>query len=88
MLQTMFRSVQRQLLDDIRSHGYFAVIVDETTNISRVEQVSLCIRHVDSHFNIFDDFIGLYATQKTNASTLTSVVKDSLCRLNLSITNL
>lgn len=88
MLERLAHSMLRQLLDEIRSHEYFALIVDETTDISRIEQLSLCIRHVDEHFNIQDDFIGLYATPKTDAETITSVIKDSLCRLNLPLANL
>ena len=76
------------LHDEIRGHEYFALIADETTDISRVEQVSLCIRHVDQFLNIHDDFIGLYATAKTDAETLTTVVKDALCRLCLPLSNL
>jgi len=88
MLERLAHSMLRQLVNEIRSHEYFALIVDETTDISRIEQLSLCIRHVDEHFNILDDFIGLYATPKTDAATITSVIKDSLCRLNLTLTNL
>jgi len=64
MLQRLCHSVLRQLLEDIQSHQYCAIIVDETTDIKRVEQLSLCIRHVDDEFNIMDDFIGLYAIPK------------------------
>ena len=88
MLELLSHSVLRQVLDDIRSHEYFAVIVDETTDISRIEQVSLCVRHVDEQFNILDDFVGLYAIPKTDAATMTAVIKDSLCRLNLPLANL
>lgn len=71
-----------QLLDDVRSREYFALIVDEATDIFQMEQISLYIRHVNEHFNILDDFVGLYATPKTDvaAATITSLIKDSLCR--------
>lgn len=88
MLEVLSHSVLRQLLEDIRPHEYFSLIVDETTDISQVEQVSLCIRHVDAHYNILDDFLGLYAIPKTDAATMVSIVKDFLCRFNLPLANL
>ena len=44
MLERLSHALLRQLADEIRSHEYFALVADETTDISRVEQVSLCIR--------------------------------------------
>lgn len=88
MIQKMSHAVLRQLVEDICAHDYFAIIVDETTDVSRVEQISMCIRHVDVEFNICDDFIGLYATPKTDAATVTSVIKDILCRLNIPLNKL
>ncbi len=73
MLECMSHSVLRQPASDIRNHGYFAVIVDESREISCTEQVSICIRHVDNNFSIYEDFIGLYSTNKTDAGTLTSL---------------
>jgi len=88
MLQLMANSVLRQLSEDVRNNGYFAVIVDETTDISTTEQVSICIRHVDDSINIYEDFLGVYATTKTDAGTLVTIIKDVLLRLNIPLSNM
>ena len=49
----------RHMVTDIRNHGYYSLIIDETSNVSRTEQISICIRHIDANFCVFEDFIGL-----------------------------
>ena len=88
MLQCLSHALLRQLTDDIRLDAYYAIIVDETTDISSKEQVTMCIRHVDNNWNVFEDFIGMYATNRTDAATLTQVISDILLRLNLPMCNL
>lgn len=88
MLQRLSHTVLRQIADDVRRDGYYAIIVDETTDVSTVEQVSICIRHVDDDWNVSEDFVGMYATERTDAATLTKVVTDVLLRLNLSVCQL
>ena len=68
MLRFMSHSVLRELAREIQVHGYFSLIVDETSDISCVEQVSICIRHIDDNLTIHEDFIGMYAM--TDAITL------------------
>ena len=38
-------------------------------------------------FEVFEDCIGLYATDKTNANQLTCLIKDVLCRSGLPLCN-
>ena len=40
----------------IRSYRYFATIVDETTDISHIEQVSICFRHLNDNFSDLQRF--------------------------------
>lgn len=61
-------------------------MVDETTDSSNREQVVVCIRWVDSNFKVHEDFIGLFMVDAIDADTITAVIYDVLCRLNLSIT--
>ena len=62
-------------------------IVDETTDVSVKEQVSICLRHVDDEFKVNEDFIGYYETGKTDSETLVQLILDALVRLDLSIAN-
>ena len=60
-------------------------MVDETIDSSNTEQVVLVIRWVDGQLIVHKEFIGLYSVSAIDADTLTSVIKDSLVRLNLSL---
>ena len=41
------------------------------------------IKHVNDNFNIFDNFINLYTTPRTDAAALTSVIKEAFRCLNI-----
>jgi len=46
MLQIMALDILRKIVDRIKSNRFFSLIVDETTDESTKEQLSICIRHV------------------------------------------
>lgn len=60
-------------------------MVDETTVISKHEQVVICIHRVSKTFQVHEDFIGIYKVDQVDAGTLVFVIKDTLLRLNLSL---
>ena len=78
-------TVLRNLLADIREAEWFSVIVDEATDVSNKEQLVLCIRWVDKELNIHEDPVELVHVSKTDANTLAAVLKDSLVRFSLPI---
>ena len=44
----------------------------------------MCLRHVNPHtFDVHEECIGLYATERTNADCLTKLIKDVLIRSSL-----
>ena len=49
IIELMAHSVLRKMLCSIRANKYFSIIVDEATDCSFKEQVSLCFRHVDTN---------------------------------------
>ena len=48
-----------QLLCSIRETSIFSIMADETRDISNQEQLSVCIRWIDSGFTIHEDLIGM-----------------------------
>ena len=74
-------SVLRSLLVDIRRSEWFSVIADEATDLSQKEQLTLCIRSVVNDMEIHEDPVELIHVPKTDSSTLTHAIKDSLVRL-------
>ena len=63
-------------------------MVDETTDVSNVEQVVVCLRWVSETLRVQEDFVGLYEVASTGAETIYTAVNDVLLRLNLSISKL
>lgn len=68
---------------DIRRSEWFSVIADEATDLSQKEQLTLCIRSVVNDMEIHEDPVELIHVPKTDSSTLTHAIKDSLVRLCL-----
>ena len=89
LITLMGLNVLRQLLVKIKSCDpfWYAIIVDEATDVSGKEQCNLSIRHVDDNYVVSEDAIGLYSLPNIAAATLAIVVKDILtcCALPLSL---
>eukprot|EP00731_Ephydatia_muelleri_P034281 Em0054g4a len=61
-------------------------MADETTDKTNKEQVTLVLRWMDdSNFEVHEEFIGLYEVESITSDSIVSVVKDTLIRLNLSL---
>lgn len=83
----MADTLLRSLLEEIRSTPWFAVLADEATDVSVNEQMCIAIRWVNSDYEIMEDPIGLIELPKTDASTLTSSIKDVLIRCMLPLSS-
>lgn len=81
----MVLKILRDVAAHIREDGFFSIMVDETTDQSNREQVVIVIRHVDSDLNVQEEFIGLCMVPSIDAATLTSVILDTLVRMNISL---
>ncbi|XP_022168292.1 zinc finger MYM-type protein 1-like [Myzus persicae] len=88
ILEIMSLNLQRELVQSITKSEYFSIIADSTTDISSTEQFSLCIRYVDSNFEVHEVFTGLYNTPDSKALTFFDTIKDILIRFTLSTSNL
>ena len=58
MLEVMAMRVLRGIAALIQSEPLFTVMVDETTDVSNVEQVVLCFRCVDRKYSTQEEFVG------------------------------
>ncbi|XP_046548889.1 zinc finger MYM-type protein 1-like [Haliotis rubra] len=86
-LMLLGRAVRLKILERIKAARFFAVMADETRDISNKEQVVICIRWVDNDFSVHEDAIGLYVVPSTTSATLTEVLKDTLIRCDLPLSN-
>ena len=78
LLKMLSIGIQRKLAEEVKAAGPFAIMVDETADIKRTEQVSICFRFVDEDLTIHELFAGLYAAPDTSAETITKIVLDVL----------
>ena len=62
-------------------------MADEVTDASNIEQVAICLRSIDDNFDAHKDFVGMYAVESIKTDILVQVLKDTLLRMNLLITN-
>lgn len=77
----MAHKVLRQILSEIREAEWFTIIGDDTHDVSGAEQFALSICWVDSDYTVYEDLIQLSEVDKTDAVTLTGVIKDALLRM-------
>ena len=65
----------------------FSIIMDETNDISKTEQVSLCLNYV--HEGIKKEvLVGFFETKRTNGESLFNLAKDAIQSLNLDLKNI
>jgi len=76
-------AIARSIADEVLKAGHFSIIVDGTQDASRKEQLSVCLRYVDSEFVPCEQFIGLYEPPNTKGVTIAECIKDVLIRVNL-----
>lgn len=84
IIAIMAHQLQRDLLHDIGTN-FFSIIADEYTDVSNIEQLVICLRWIDQRLEAHEDFIGFYQIPNIGAGTITSVIKDALIRLQLSL---
>ncbi|XP_067213479.1 zinc finger MYM-type protein 1-like [Linepithema humile] len=88
ILHLMAKEILNKQLAKIKKAKYFSIIIDETSDITRFEQVSFSIRIVLDDMTIEEIFMGFYETPSTTAEILFNIVKDILARFDLDIHNL
>ena len=76
-----------QIIHEITSQisPYFTVMIDQATDLANIEQVVLVIRSVNDNLTVTEDLIGLYKTESIESSSLVSIIKDDLLRMNLKL---
>ena len=87
LLEIMALSVLRKISSRISSSSFYSIMADECTDVSNKEQLVLCFRWVDEDLSVYEYFVGLYQVPDITSATLVSVIKDTLLRMNLSISS-
>ena len=92
LLQVMENQVLRKKIADVRNSNFYAIMCDEYTDISNKEQLSICVRWVDSILEAHEDFLGYYKIRGTIVSAINNVsdiiVNVARIRYNLPLSDL
>ncbi|XP_025192782.1 zinc finger MYM-type protein 1-like isoform X2 [Melanaphis sacchari] len=87
-ISLMAAFVTKNIIKDIQLAGIYSILIDETQDLARHEQVSFIIRYVDGNLNPHEVFIGFYRTARTDGECLTNLIKVVLNSYNLRIEDL
>lgn len=88
MLQLMAHHILRKILTHVGRSPFLSVIVDETTDKSNKEQLTLVLRWVSVNFIVSEEFLGLYYLSSIDAESVVSVMKDAFIRFQIPMTKL
>ena len=69
LLAIMSDLMLERITTEVRKSGYLGIIMDETSDISRTEEVSLCLRYVING-ETKENFVGFFATASTEGEVL------------------
>ncbi|XP_022008264.1 zinc finger MYM-type protein 1-like [Helianthus annuus] len=79
-VQEVIKQILEELGDDV-----FSLLVDESCDVSKKEQMAVVIRFVDKVGIVKERFIGLVHVKETSAITLKTAIDDILARYGLSL---
>ena len=89
LIDVLAMSVKRKIVSEINNDSsgdtFIGVISDETSDISRNEQISLVISYIDSSGQKRESFLGFIQTDKTDGETLFKLMTDEMIILGLDL---
>ena len=88
LLKIMAHHVLRRVADSLQRSPFLTIMIDETTDVSNQEQVTVVMRRVNEELEVYEEFLGLYQVASIVADSLAAVIKDTMTRLNLSMRKL
>ena len=74
IIRIMAMQVLRDIGKNLHQTPFYAIMADETYDVSNHEQLVVCIRWADDAFEVHEDFIGLYKTECTDSQTLVRII--------------
>lgn len=78
----------KQLVSKINRAEAFTVLADETTDISTIEQVSICVRYISENKNIHEDFLQFVPADSLTGESLSNVILNSLESFGIDLNHL
>uniref|UniRef100_A0A1X7UEJ2 DUF4371 domain-containing protein n=1 Tax=Amphimedon queenslandica TaxID=400682 RepID=A0A1X7UEJ2_AMPQE len=89
IIHIMGQIVRQKISNDIQRAGYYSLLVDETKDISKKEQMSFVIRYVDPvSSNIAERFLTFIIAPNLTAEHLTQYILDTLSLYNINLSSM
>lgn len=86
MIQLIGKNIQAHVLKEIKSASMFSITCDETMDISRIEQFSLCVRYVTPDLGVRERFLGFWHAKSTDGESLLELLMSIFKNLELNVT--
>ena len=78
ILKELALTILRGVVESIKAVDFFSIMLDESGDVSNKEQAVFCVRWIDENLTPYEDFLGLYEMEKTDADSIVHIIKDSL----------
>ena len=68
--------IRKAIVEECNASLLWSLMLDETTDVSREEQVSVCVRYVRAkkELEVCEEFLGFCSVSCTDAETITSTI--------------
>lgn len=86
ILLTMANMVRDQIIEDVKSSGVFSVIVDETKDCAKTEQLSIVLRYF-ANSQLHESFVDFRAADGLDAQSLATEILAALQTYGLDVTS-
>ena len=73
---------RKHLLDEILTKELFSILADESSDISKTEQLSFCMRTCNTNYEVSEDFV-FDCSQGVSSESLLHYTKDILLRCGM-----
>ena len=80
ILKELALTILPDVVEAIKAADFFSIMLDESGDVSNKEQAVFCVRWIDENLTPYEDFLGLYEMEKTDADSIVRIIKDSLLR--------
>ncbi|GBM71007.1 repressor of the inhibitor of the protein kinase [Araneus ventricosus] len=86
LINTFGHLIESQIVTNVRKSIFYSVLADETTDISQIEQFSLCVRYIeDQSYKIREDVLTFVPVYDVIGAGLANTVLETLSSLVLDL---
>lgn len=87
ILEILSDIILDEITEEVKEAEYFALLVDETKDLSKKEQLSFVLRYVYD-CEIYEEFIGFRVAEDLTAEGLSDAIQDEMKRIGVNIQHL